>query len=1124
MQTYNNFITNDKSKKNLKERINQLISQSQELKFLVGYFYFSGLSELYESLSKNQDLKLKILVGLNIDRLNYQFVEYEQNRTNKTNNEIIESYLDSIVKLINQDSWYDKKDFYNMIKTIIDLIQQDKIIIRKTLESNHAKLYIFKLKEEQIVRPSLFITGSSNLTYPGLNLDREFNVEISDYGTEDAEKYFENLWNRSIKITEDNIIKQRLIQAIEEKTILKKITPFEAYVYLLKSYLETYSFKDEHDQLMHDLLKKNDFTPYRYQLDAVKQALSIIEKYNGVIIADVVGLGKTIIACLIGAVLNKRGLVLCPPTLQGERNLERSGWAWYLERFGLYHWEVLSIGKIDEEDFVQSVKQYRDIEIVIVDEAHRFRNDKTLSYANLKEICRNKIVILLTATPYNNRPGDIYSLLQLFVVPKQSDITFDNDLELIFSRLKTTFEKLAYIKKYHNSNDQEKLKKAKEYYKYFFDSENINLKEVDKLTRIESKKIRSIIEPVIIRRNRLDLKKHPQYKQEIQELSEVKDPEEWYFELNKDQSKFYDEIIEYFSSVDENENSKNSKKQKRFTGAIYQPLRYKKSEKSKEKEDIKEIFEMEQQKNLYDFMRRLLVKRFESSFGAFRESIIRFKTFHENFLDFMKKTNKILYNRKLLNKIYSEEENFDKQIEEFKRKLEEQNNQDDELNYYDLKDFDQEKLKEDIDNDIKLFDDILKKLDELKLIENDPKLDTLINNIKTIQKKEKNRKIIIFSEYLDTVKYLEGSLQKEFNGRVLVVKESLTQSKIEQINKNFNASYNKNQQEDQYDILLGTDRISEGLNLNRAGMIINYDIPWNPVRIIQRLGRINRIGKKVFDKLYVVNFFPSEKGADLIKSREIAAQKLFLIHNVLGEDSKILEPTEEPTPSKLFERIQKNPEEYEAESLYTQILNEFEEIKNQYPDVLNKIKDMPPRIKIAKSYNNNELLVFTRKNRLYIHKIDYQDSKQEIEEVLFEDILDHIRCKMDEKELVLSDNFWENYEKIKNYKQKESQKIPSKSAKQLAINNIKTLRQKQEYKIYKDFLDTLLEDILEYGTLPEYTLVRIKEMDANDIENTLKELNKLKEELGENYLDSIKEKTKNIEKEIIIAIENQTVN
>ncbi|MCX8034657.1 MAG: helicase C-terminal domain-containing protein, partial [Thermodesulfovibrio sp.] len=167
-------------------------------------------------------------------------------------------------------------------------------------------------------------------------------------------------------------------------------------------------------------------------------------------------------------------------------------------------------------------------------------------------------------------------------------------------------------------------------------------------------------------------------------------------------------------------------------------------------------------------------------------------------------------------------------------------------------------------------------------------------------------------------------------GRVLSIHGNLTRGNLEAIYKNFDASYKE--QKDDYDILLTTDRISEGFNLNRAGMVINYDIPWNPVRVIQRVGRINRISKKVFDRLYIVNFFPSEKGANIVRSREIASNKMFMIHNTLGEDAKIFAPDEEPTPSGLYLKIQQNPEELEGESFITKIIKEYEEIKTKYPE------------------------------------------------------------------------------------------------------------------------------------------------------------------------------------------------
>ena len=130
-------------------------------------------------------------------------------------------------------------------------------------------------------------------------------------------------------------------------------------------------------------MEDNGYTPYQYQLDAVGQALSIIENNNGVIIADVVGLGKTVVACAVAKEMKKRGIIICPPGLIGDRN-KNSGWKKYTEEFSLQDWEVRSAG--DLEKTLDFVNKYKDIEVVIVDEAHRFRNQDTMDYECLKNI------------------------------------------------------------------------------------------------------------------------------------------------------------------------------------------------------------------------------------------------------------------------------------------------------------------------------------------------------------------------------------------------------------------------------------------------------------------------------------------------------------------------------------------------------------------------------------------------------------------------------------------------------------------------------------------------------------------------------------------------------------------
>ncbi|MBI2314933.1 DEAD/DEAH box helicase family protein [Candidatus Daviesbacteria bacterium] len=862
-----NFITNS-GKTNLKKRLVELSQKGDELKFLIGFFYFSGINELYEGLKKNPKVNIKVLVGLNVDKSILGLHEIAHD-VDLSDDEKVYKFLESVKRSLNSED-FDTKEFYEQVKFFIQLIKDNKLILRKTYEPNHAKLYIFRLEEEQIGRNKMFITGSSNLTKAGLATQQEFNVEISDFGFENAEEYFDALWDEAVKITEDDAIKRKLVNVIEKETLIKDVTPFEVFVLLLKTYLESYDKKEIGESLI-KTLEEHGYIPYEYQLDAVRQALSVIEKNNGVILADVVGLGKTIIACSIGKMLRKRGLVICSPGLAGDKN-KTYGWSKYTEEFSLYDWEVRSWGDLETGTLPEFVNRAKDIEVVIIDEAHRFRNQDTEDYEKLRNICRDKIVILLTATPFNNRPGDILSLLKLFITPKKSTITLENNLVDRFRTFKGMFDRLGYIKKYHNSSDELKRKKAEAYYESIFGEKGINLDKVKQRSHYLAKQIRDVIEPVTIRRNRLDLLNNPYYKDEVKHLSKVEDPQEWFFELTKEQSEYYDKIIgTYFGDPDDGG---------LFRGAIYRPFEYevKREKIYNEKLSQDENRQYQQQRNLYDFMRRLLVKRFESSFGAFEQSIKNFKRITINALEFIDKTNKYILDRTLLEKIYElDEEEIEKHLAEFEEKLSTGNYPKNNRIYSLSKFVYRDEFIADIKSDLTLFQNILDELSKLDLVHNDPKSDCLLTRIneemrKKVGRDEPKRKIIVFSEYTDTINHLRPILENQFRERVLVVAGDLPPQKILEINKNFDASEEKPSND--YDILLSTDRISEGFNLNRAGMVINYDIPWNPVRVIQRVGRINRISKKVFDSLYIVNFFPTEKGSQLVKSREIASNKM----------------------------------------------------------------------------------------------------------------------------------------------------------------------------------------------------------------------------------------------------------
>lgn len=1104
------FITNTEEK-NFKKRLQTLIKNSAELKFLVGFFYFSGIKELYETLNDlyeaNQlnDEHIKILVGLNIDEGNYGLCEIAKLSKILDPNKIKEDFFNSFIKAFNS-SQLDIKEVYEQIKFFIKLLKEGKLIIKKTRRPNHAKLYLFKMNDTiKEVLPNLFITGSSNLTKAGLIAQDEFNVEVKDYGFEDAEEYFDKQWNLAIGLDKDDI--NKFIKLLLNDTFFKEITPFNAYVYLLKTYIELHKGKTLSREII-SLMEEKGYKPYTYQLEAVSQAIANCEAHGGTLLADVVGLGKTVIACMVAKALGNRGIVICPPHLIGDEN-KTSGWKKYLEDFKLWGWEVRSVGKLEET--LKFVNEHEDIEIVIVDEAHRFRNESTQQYHYLREICRGKTVILLTATPFNNRPSDLFSLLKLFTIPKKSTILLDENLQSRFIDYENKFRKLAYIKNYYNSADKQRRQRAKKFYKELFGDSIVDITNVKKRTRMLARQIRTILEPVVIRRNRLDLR---HYKEKI-ELPQVKDPIEWFFELTQEQLNFYDFVIQAFAPYDEGGI---------FSGAIYFPAKYEKG--LTDILDFEELILNEEesflytyQKNLYDFMRRLLVKRFESSFGAFYESINRFKEIHKTALDFIKKTNKFILDRQLMDDIVTADpEKILQELEKYEKALKEEKINKKFHKVYDIEKFkDKEKFIEDIEKDIKLFDSLIKTMDKIGLKDNDPKSQKLIEGIKEFL--DENRKVVIFTEYLDTAKHLREILEEAFEEDVLFAFGSFSKSTISALYRNFDAQYPE--QEDRYKILLTTDKLSEGFNLNKAGAVINYDIPWNPVRVIQRVGRINRIGKKVYDEIYIVNFFPTEKGSDIVKSREIAQTKMFMIHNVLGEDAKIFDPDEEPHPSELYRRLTTYIEE-EEESFYTKIKREFESLTKHSPEVLQEIQCMPKRVKVAKKGDQKELMVIVKKGKDLF--VGYKDYAQKLPiATTFEEVFEKIKTTPHEKSLPLSEEFWIHYNMVlekEAYSKNSTPRSNEISVKAFNLLNYLLQLDNDKIKPLRPFISNLIEDIRSYGSLSEYVLSEIVSHEK-DLNVLAEKLSELKDEIGENFLEKLEKHLKGITEEIIIAIENQ---
>jgi superfamily II DNA or RNA helicase len=1102
----NLFITNDATG-NLGRRLRELISASREMRALVGFFYFSGVKVLYDALRANPNITLRVLVGMEAEEHCGQLQELILTSGEKSRGESQDAYIENLRRAL-RSAALDKQAFHERIGAFVELIRDGRLIIRKTREPNHAKLYLFDIAEPfNKVKPGVWISGSSNLTLPGLESQGELNLDLSDFGFAEAGAYFDELWRDAVPLTENESVRQRVLTLIDRASIVAPVTPFEAYLLVLKNYVDHRSMAD-HGGRMNRILEDAGYTRYTYQVDAVNQAIATLDAYNGVIVADVVGLGKTIIACLVARLRGRRGIVIAPPGLVGDHNAS-TGWRAYLRQFKLHDWEVRSCGSLGEvRAYVERDGAFR---TVIVDEAHRFRNQNTEDYDDLLQTCRGKEVILLTATPFNNRPADLLSLLKLFLPPKNSPLVLDGNMEADFRDYNETFRMIGFVLKNMKSGEKaDEVCRMLERLGIPLTPQAGTYKQIKKELGARSadvaRRMRAVIEPVTIRRNRLDLKGNPDYAKEITTLSTVRPPAEQFYVLTKKQSDFYDRVIsDYFGP------------EGRFHGAIYRPVKYDTSDDRDESQQI----------NMFTFIRGLFVRRFESSFGAFARSLEHAITMHLKVEEFAKETGTLLVNRTFMDKILTaEDDERDALLEKIIHELKRGETPGHQQVYHLDQHFDKDHFFRDLKADIKLLRAVQEEMKALNLLMHDPKAQCVIEILKSVLNHtckeitgKQQRKVLIFSEYADSVDHLQGYLEIALPGKVLVVNDKLSREMDRTVKANFDASLPDAEQVDDFQILLCTDRMSEGYNLNRAGLVINYDIPWNPTRVIQRVGRINRIGKKVFDNLYIFNFFPTEQGADIHRSRQIAGEKMFLIHSTIGEDVQILAPDEEPTPAGLFQRVNTDPEAQEGESFLTKAQRELRRLSQAHPELLERIAQLPPRVKTASRRTPAGVYFFRRRGAALFTLLHTPDS---VTPITVEEGIDAIRCDPDEPRVDFSTAFWPKYGNLCTYTRPADQEQPASQswvtrARMQLASLLPTVPETG-----RPFIELLIEDIQYFGTLSERTLRKIAKPDIATPEG-LHEIGKtlaaLKGELGPDYLSSYKRT--GVDDQVIITVEQQ---
>jgi superfamily II DNA or RNA helicase len=1097
------FITNQE--KLLSEILETYIPHSKQLDFLVGYFYFSGLYGIYKEI---KDKKLRILVGMEADvtvhHVIREWIEQDSGKTvsGQSIQKIQQRYYENTKKIINEADIIDSKEGEASFKFFIDKLKNGTLEVKKTKEPAHAKMYVFTNTDEHNEGgeyPGKVIVGSSNLTFHGLGGRLEVNATFrneTDYT--EASDIFKKLWDDAIPLV-DASTKDEFIETAIKHTWLEKFpSPYLMYVRVLHEY---FNKNTEAIKTPAGLTHTGDvqYINLTYQTEAISEGLDMIKRHSGCIVADVVGLGKSIIGIAIAANLNLTTIIICPPHLKAQ-------WEDFAFDFGLQKVRIVSSGKL--EDALVYSTSGTDEKLIIVDEAHRYRNENTQDYGLLHKTCIGNKVLLLSATPFNNRPEDIFSLIKLFQIPLHSTIQTFNNLSAEMEHLILDYKKLK--KEYAAEMSEEEFKRQ---------------------TKEISSNIRDMLHPVLIRRTRVDLLKNEHYKEDLDKqkivFSDVEPPEEQEYELGS-MSELYLETLNQLSGVIDEESQV-------FIGARYQPLTYLKND-HKIIEKYRKIFDnpnpQEGQRNMASFMRRLLVRRFESSIYSFKKTLENIIASMHNVKNWYTNFKRIpLYKKNSLPDFYSLEEMvneeldgllFDEEIDDIlQRKLTPQIEKG--LILVNADELTDDFIK-DLDSDILLFKEILAKWDSGEF-NDDPKFNGILVKIKESLKKEPNRKIIIFSEFKDTVEYLEGKFKEE---KIRVIKySSKTQYSKNVIKKDFDAGISMEHQTNDYDLLVATDAISEGFSLHRAGTIYNYDIPYNPTRVIQRVGRINRINKKVFDKLHIYNFFPSTTGEALSRTKSITTFKMLLIQTIFGSDTKIL-TADEITEGYLTEEYKKAKAEDEHPSWQTEFENELYHIKNNERDVYKKALELPQRCRTGRKVENTDqskfeelfsnaeqkgVLLFSRKGDALRFSFTDENGKSD---VLYPFAgISFFKTTPNEKPIPVNEYFYPLYEKSKEQSGINAEKSGHSKNLQEINNKINYLKKQltnvSENLLDIEYLDKLRKISSTLEALPLYYTKALLDIEIEDAKSVITEFKKI---VSDHYINTIIEKDAKVMNEI----------
>ena len=881
----NSHIFTNKNGNTLMCEFEGVLSNNPSIKNLdavVGFLRASGYFSLRPFLDNIN--KARVLIGINVDK--YIAEAARQGRIFfGAEEEVKADCLQQIRRDIEQ-SGYKREIEDGIFQMVTDLVDGKLELRAHPSKKIHAKIYVLYPDDFNQYTQGIAITGSSNLSGNGLGITEdkqyEFNVKMSQYeDVKFAKDEFEELWKEAegCEITAEDL------KINIERTYLKgDISPYDLYIKMLIEYFSD-RVMDADDE--NPLNVPENYTKYDYQMDAVVEGYQKLLRYDGFFLADVVGLGKTVIATMIAKKFlqengrdNTKILVVYPPAVE-------QNWKTTFKDFGIDKYTKFitngSLNKVLDEDNYDywNADEY---DLVLVDEAHKFRSHTTNAFEQLQEICKmprinqghikgyKKKVMLISATPMNNSPADIYNEILLFQDPRHCTIDGVANLTAFFSPL------IKEFKRFRNEPE--------------FD--------LTKFKKLAEQVRDRIIKPLSVRRTRTGIENVPRYNKDVNGFPKEERPIESRYELNEHLADLFEKAMLTLT--------------KDLSYACYQAIAYLKPEAANGLYDNAETIS----RSLAGIRKNGLVKRLESSFHAFQVSIENFKIANQNMID-MFNNDKVfiapdLDINNLLAAGWSEEE-----IEEKLNAKAQDNPKNAKFTANDFRPEFIEMLRADQKILEQMYIDwsVVTDADDSKFA----KFNELLKHESFRVERNPEQKLVVFSESINTVEYLAKRINRK---DVLVISAKNRSNLFKTIRENFDANF-KNKLND-YNIILTTDVLAEGINLHRSNVIVNYDTPWNSTRLMQRIGRVNRIGS-VSKHIYNYVFYPSRQGNREINLNQIALSKIQTFHSTFGEDNQIYSQNEviDRNLSKLFDEAMK-----EQKKDLNQELPYYEELRTLY--------------------------------------------------------------------------------------------------------------------------------------------------------------------------------------------------